>query len=196
MNLPNKLTVSRIFLTFAFIGFLFAHGLIFKALAFVTFIVASLTDLLDGYLAKSRGEVTDFGRLMDPIADKVLVLAAFISFVEIGIVPAWMVIIIIFREAAITGLRLFALSKGKVIPADGGGKHKTVWQLSSIILILVFLMVKEAGNAGVLFWTPESERLYRNAIFVVMCVTVMLTLASGVSYLVKNKGVYANEKKN
>lgn len=187
MNLPNKLTISRIFLAFAFIVFLFAHGFIFKVLAFVTFIIASLTDLLDGYLAKSRGEVTDFGRLMDPIADKVLVLAAFISFVEIGIIPAWMVVIIIFREALITGLRLFALSRGKVIPADGAGKHKTAWQVGSILLILIFLMMKETGS---------DTRIFQDVIFAVMCVTVALTLASGVSYLVKNRGVYTNEKKN
>ena len=139
MNLPNKLTLSRIVLAIAFVGFVFGHGLIWKVLALVTFAVASLTDLLDGYLAKRNNQLTDFGRLMDPIADKILVLAAFVSFVEMGIIPAWMVIIIIFREVTITGLRIFALSQGKVIAADIGGKHKTVWQMIAICAILIFI---------------------------------------------------------
>ena len=196
MNLPNKLTISRIFLAFAFVGFLFGHGLIFKVLALATFIIASLTDMLDGYLAKTRNEMTDFGRLMDPIADKILVLSAFVSFVELRLIPAWMVIIIIFRDVAITGLRLFALSKGKVIPADGSGKNKTVWQIFSIVLILVFLIVKEAARTSEKMLTPSGEVLFKDVIFGVMLITVALTLASGISYLVKNRGVYANEKKD
>lgn len=195
MNLPNKLTISRIFLAFAFVGFLFGHGPVFKALALATFISASLTDILDGYLAKTRNELTDFGRLMDPIADKILVLSAFVSFVELGVIPAWMVIIIIFREVAITGLRLFALSRGKVISADGGGKNKTVWQMSSIVLILIFLLIKETGfwNAGTGVYSGEA--IFKNVIFWVMLMTVTFTFASGISYLIKNRGVYANEKK-
>ena len=196
MNLPNKLTISRILLSFAFLGFLFGHGVIYKALALGTFVLASITDLLDGYLAKKRNEMTNFGRLMDPIADKVLVLSAFISFVELGIIPAWMVVIIIFREAAITGLRAFALSRGKVLAADGGGKHKTVWQMIAIITILLYLVVREAGMTGGRSWSAGAERSFHIVILVVMSITVALTLASGIAYLVKNKGVYANEKKS
>lgn len=195
MNLPNKLTVSRVLLSFAFIGFLFGHGITYKVLALVTFVVATLTDMLDGYLAKRNNEVTDFGRLMDPIADKVLVLSAFVSFVEMRIIPAWMVVIIIFREVAITGLRLFALSQGKVIPADGGGKHKTVWQMTAIIVTLIFLIFKEGGEKTFGFWTGATEHVFKGVIFGVMLVAVAFTLASGVAYLVKNRGVYVNEKK-
>jgi len=196
MNLPNKLTISRILLSFAFLAFLFAHGVAYKALALVTFVVASLTDLLDGYLAKRTNQMTDFGRLMDPIADKVLVLSAFVSFVEMRIIPAWMVVIIIFREAAITGLRLFALSRGRVIPADGGGKHKTVWQMVAIVVTLVYIVVREAGERHAIGWTPAMDGAFRNAILAVMYVAVALTLASGVVYLVKNRRVYTNEKKS
>lgn len=195
MNVPNKLTVSRVLLSFAFIGFLFGHGVAYKVLALATFVVASLTDMLDGYLAKRNNEMTDFGRLMDPIADKVLVLSAFVSFVEMRIIPAWMVVIIIFREVAITGLRLLALSQKKVIPADGAGKHKTVWQMGAIIVTLIFLIFQEGGEQTFAFWTAGTERVFREAIFGVMLVAVGLTLASGVAYLVKNRGVYANEKK-
>ena len=195
MNLPNKLTVSRILLSFAFLAFLFAHGVVYKVLALATFVVASLTDMLDGYLAKRTNQMTDFGRLMDPIADKVLVLSAFVSFVEMRLIPAWMVVIIIFREAAITGLRLFALSRGRVIPADSGGKHKTVWQMVAIIATLVYLIVREAGEGGSIRWTASMDGAYRSVIFGVMCVAVVLTLASGIAYLVKNRGVYTDEKK-
>ncbi len=131
---------------------------------------------------------------MDPIADKILVLAALLAFVERGVVPAWMVVIIIFREVAVTGLRVLALTKGKVLQADGGGKHKTVWQLLTIMIILSFFIFKEGGAAKFKFWTAGAEILYKDAIFVIMLVAVILTLASGITYFVKNKEAYSNEK--
>lgn len=194
MNLPNKLTILRILLTFVFMVFLYTQGVAAKVLALVTFLTAALTDALDGYLAKKNNQITDFGRLMDPIADKILVLAALLAFVERGVVPAWMVVIIIFREIAVTGLRLLALSKGKVIPADGGGKHKTVWQLFTITIILIFFILKAGGTAQFKFWSPELEVLYKNFIFIIMLVVVTFTLTSGIAYLVKNREVYSNEK--
>jgi len=115
MTLPDKLTVSRIFLTFVFMFFLFSSGVLAKTLALFTFLLASLTDFLDGFIAKGRNIGTDFGKLMDPIADKILVLAAFLAFVEMRLVPAWMVLIIILREITITGLRIRALARGRVI---------------------------------------------------------------------------------
>ena len=133
---------------------------------------------------------------MDPIADKVLVLSAFVSFVELGLIPAWMVIAIIFREVAVTGLRLFALSKGNVISADGGGKNKTVWQMSSIFLILIFLLLKEPAKTGRAILSGRGEAVFQDVIFYVMAMAVIFTLASGISYLVKNRGLYATEKKS
>jgi CDP-diacylglycerol--glycerol-3-phosphate 3-phosphatidyltransferase len=194
MNLPNKLTILRIALALVFILFLFIHGLAAKIAAFVIFLAASATDALDGYLAKKNNQITDFGRLMDPIADKILILSAFLAFVEMGLVPAWMVVIIIFREAAVTGLRILALSKGRVIPADSGGKHKTVSQVLVILAILGLLIFREAGPAISGFWSPRAEVLYKDSIFVLMLITVVLTLISGVSYLVKNREVYSNAK--
>ena len=140
MNLPNKLTISRIVLTFVFMAFLYTHGILAKTLALFTFLFASLTDALDGYIAKKNNQITDFGKLMDPIADKILVLSAFIAFVVMKIIPSWMVIVIILREIAVTVLRAIALGKGKVIQADGAGKHKTVWQMFVIAVILLFLI--------------------------------------------------------
>lgn len=188
MNLPNKLTVLRIILTFVFMFFLFSGGIVSKAAALFVFLLASSTDALDGFLAKKYNQVTDFGKLMDPIADKILVLAAFLSFVEMELVPAWMVVIIILRELTITGLRILALTKNKIIPSDDGGRHKTVSQILTITAILVFLILKEAGMG--------DFRSYKNMIFVLMSITTILTLMSGVSYLVKNKEVYINAKTN
>ncbi|MDO8525760.1 MAG: CDP-diacylglycerol--glycerol-3-phosphate 3-phosphatidyltransferase [Candidatus Omnitrophota bacterium] len=189
MNLPNKLTVSRILLTFVFMVFLYTNGVPAKALALITFLFASLTDALDGYFAKKSGQVTDFGRFMDPIADKILVLSALLAFVEKGIIPAWMVVIIIFREVTVTGLRILGMSKGKVIPSDGGGKYKTALQLLTITVILVFLILKEGGLRGFAFWNAGVEHGYRCAIYLMMLVTVTLTLVSGIRYFIKNKEV-------
>lgn len=194
MNLPNKLTISRIALTFIFMAFLYTPGILAKTLALCVFLLASLTDALDGYLAKKNNQMTDFGRLMDPIADKILVLAALLAFVERGVIPAWMVVLIIFREVTVTGLRVLALTKGRILQADGGGKKKTVWQLLAILVILLFLIFKEGGSGLFKFWSVHIEVLYKNAIFVIMLVAVTLTLASGVAYFIKNREVYSNEK--
>lgn len=193
MNLPNKLTIARIALAFVFILFLFLPGPGAKVAALAVFIAASLTDLLDGYIAKKRNQITDFGRLMDPIADKVLILSAFIAFVEMGLVPAWMVVTIIFREAAVTGLRILALTKGRVIAADAGGKHKTVSQVAAVFFILLLIIFREAGpRMG--FWSDATDAACKNVVFFLMLITVAFTLISGISFLVKNREVYTNAK--
>lgn len=194
MNLPNKLTMLRIILVGVFMFFLFLHGVLAKTLALITFLTASFTDFLDGYIAKKNNMVTSFGKLMDPIADKILVLAAFLAFVEMELVPAWMVVIIIFREAIITGLRITVLTQGKVLAAEDGGKHKMVSQVFSIVAILLFIIFKEAGIKVFGFWNGSTERIYRDIIFLLMLITTFLTLASGMSYLIKNKGMYFNAK--
>lgn len=194
MNLANKITLSRIALTFVFMVFLFLKGLLFKISALFIFIIASWTDFLDGFLAKKRNEITDFGKLMDPIADKILVIAAFLAFVEMKLIPAWIVVVIVFREFIITGLRLFALAKGEVIKAERAGKHKTVSQMFSIYIILIFIIFKELGTTLFRFWNERLEYLFREIIFYTMVVTAILTLISGVSYLVRNKRFFINAK--
>lgn len=139
---------------------------------------------------------SDFGKLMDPIADKILVLAAFLAFVEMKLVPAWMVLVIVLREVAVTGLRIAAMGRGKVIASDAGGKHKMVSQVLSILAILVFLILREAGIKVLGFWTPEVENGYKVAIFFLMCITIFFTMISGTAYLLNNKEVYSNVKKN
>lgn len=194
MNLPNKLTVFRVILVVIFMFFLFSHGIIFKCLALFTFLMASFTDFLDGYIAKKYDMVTNFGKLMDPIADKILVLSALMAFVEMKLIPAWMVVIIIFREVTVTGLRIAALTQGKVLAAENGGKHKMVSQVLSIFVILLFLIFREGGSSMFGFWNAAAEKVYRDTILVLMTITTLLTLVSGVSYLIKNKGVYFNAK--
>lgn len=194
MTLPDKLTISRIGLTFVFMLFLFIGGIGAKITALVIFLAASLTDFLDGYIAKGRNISTNFGRLMDPIADKILVIASFLAFVELKLIPAWMVVIVILREIGITGLRAFAAMKGRVIAADGGGKHKMVSQVLTIFVVLLFIIFREGGSAKFGFWTAGAEAVYLHAIFVLMFLTVSLTLISGVSYFIKNREVFNNAK--
>lgn len=190
MNIANKLTMLRIFLTFVFMFFLFCHGLWAKVLALIIFIAAALSDFFDGFLASRKNMITDFGRLMDPIADKILVLAAFAAFVQMQLIDAWMFVIIVSREILITSLRLFALNKGKVLSAARAGKHKTVSQMAVIFLILGFVVLKEA-MLTYFIWNPGWEKIFRQGIYFLMLLTVGLTLYSGISYLWENRKIIA-----
>lgn len=189
MNIANKLTISRIILTFIFMFFLlYFQGFWPKVTSLAIFIFAALSDFFDGRIAKEKNMVTDFGRLMDPIADKILVLAAFLAFVQMQLVNSVMVIIIIFREILITYLRLFALNKGKVLSAGRAGKHKTLSQMLVIFFILGFIVFKEAMLAFST-WNPDWEKFFRQGIDIVMYIIVALTLYSGLSYLWENRKV-------
>ncbi|MFH1664807.1 MAG: CDP-diacylglycerol--glycerol-3-phosphate 3-phosphatidyltransferase [Candidatus Omnitrophota bacterium] len=194
MNLPNKITVFRILLAFVFMILLFSRGVVFKASALGVFALAAFTDYLDGFIAKKYNIISDFGKIMDPVADKVLTLSAFLAFVEMKLIPAWMIVIIIMRELLITGIRVMALRHHAVLPAGKGGKHKTVSQMLSILVILVFIVIKEMGTGTVGFWNTSFEYWYRQLIFVLMMITVILTTISGVSYLAGNKEYLFNEK--
>jgi len=189
VNIANKLTISRIVLTFVFMFFLlFGHGLWAKIISLVIFIFAAISDFLDGLIAHRRNMVTDFGRLMDPIADKILVLAAFAAFVQMQLIEAWMFVIIVSREILITSLRLFALNKGKVLSAGRAGKHKTLSQMLVIFLILSFIVTKEI-MLTYFTWNPAGERMFREGIFVLVLLTVGLTLYSGLSYFWENRKI-------
>jgi len=126
MNIPNQLTLARFFLTLAFLGVFFAGFPGAESIALVLFLIASITDHYDGKIARRDGLITNFGILMDPLVDKILICSAFIAFVGRGLMPAWMVVVIVVRELAITGLRLLAASQNTVLAAEGFGKHKTV----------------------------------------------------------------------
>ena len=182
MNLPNQLTVLRLILTIPFVVALSVDFPGSKVLALVLFIVGSVTDYADGYIARKYQLITDFGKLMDPLVDKIMTAAAFICLVALSYIPAWAVIVIVSREFLITGLRLIAVSRGKVLPAERLGKHKTVWQ---IVTILYFLSVAAVAGGG------RIASVFSVIGWVLVIVTVGLTLWSGVSYLVKNRELVA-----
>ena len=137
MNLPNKLTLSRFVLTVAFLVVMFSDMKYHETIALVLFVAGGISDFLDGQIARRRKLITSFGILMDPLADKIMVCSAFIAFIELDWIRAWMVVIVVARELAITGLRLLAASKNVVLAAEGYGKHKTISQIAAIISILV-----------------------------------------------------------
>ncbi len=192
MNIANKLTVARIMLTFIFMFFLFCHGLEAKLAAFFIFSVAALTDYLDGFFAKKYNITSNFGIIMDPIADKILVLGSFLAFVEMDIIPAWMVVLIMLREFLVTGIRIFALSKGKVLKAQRAGKHKTMSQIVTIFVILLFLIFKEIA-VKFDFWTLKVHSGFSWFILCLMTLTVILTTTSGISFLWDNRNLINNK---
>ena len=176
MNTPNKLTLLRILMVPLFIWFLYTG---FNALAIVVFVLASFTDYLDGYLARKHGLVTTFGKLMDPLADKILTISALVCFLELDVrfLSAWMVVIIIARELIVTGIRLIALDENKVIAASWWGKSKTVSQMVAIIVLMLDRIVKldigMVSITGIAVW-----------------VMVVLTVYSGFDYVKKNFSLF------
>lgn len=186
MNLPNKLTLLRFGLTFLIMAALFMPGAAAKALALGVFALASLTDWLDGYLARRLQYVTPLGVLLDPIADKVLVIGVLLAFVQLGLVRAWMVLVITIREFLITGVRLYAASHHIVIPAAREGKHKTISQMATILLILALLLLREL--------VPAQDRIHLEGwlpgvVLGCMWITVILTVISGASFFWRNRAV-------
>jgi len=159
-----------------------------RSLALLVFIVAGITDYLDGYLARTVYGVTAFGRLMDPLTDKVLVCAAFVSFVEMRLIPAWIVVIIISREFLVTGLRLLAASRGDIIPAGRWGKHKTVWQIVSISALLLGIAIR----SDILRSAPAKllanyDFAFGWIAFAIALAVAAITLASGGMYFMEHR---------
>ncbi|MCK4994907.1 MAG: CDP-diacylglycerol--glycerol-3-phosphate 3-phosphatidyltransferase [Candidatus Omnitrophica bacterium] len=190
MNLPNRLTILRIVLAFVFMFLLFSPGLVGKILALVAFTIACVTDFYDGYVARKYNLITDLGKLLDPIADKVLVLAAFLSFVQMRLIPAWMVVVIILRELIVTGIRIIGLKKGRVLAASMAGKHKTVSQMVSIFFILGVIIINESSSAGFSSWSSDHKIFLQNSVYISMIITIALTLISGMSYFIKNLDIF------
>jgi CDP-diacylglycerol--glycerol-3-phosphate 3-phosphatidyltransferase len=191
LNLAVRLSLARIVLAFIFMAFLFGQNILSRVLALLIFLLAVITDIYDGRVARSRGLVTSLGILLDPLADKILMAAAFISFVglkELSI-PAWTVVIIITREFIITGLRRLAAGEGIILPAEREGKHKTASQMTAILLILLYLIIQSAGN-NYGWWTGAVDIEGRLVINLVMLVTVILTAISGGLYLNRHKKIF------
>ena len=175
MNLPNKLTVARVILIPFFVFFLLNDSMnpYFKWVALAIFIIASLTDLLDGKIARKYNLVTDFGKFMDPLADKLLVCSAMIGLIELGRIEAWIVIVIIAREFIISGFRLIAADNGRVIAASYWGKFKTTFQMFMVILMI--------ANIGMTPFPLITQ--------IIKWIALVLTIVSLVDYLIKNKDV-------
>lgn len=180
MNLANKLTVLRMFLVPIFLIFISHKSILGTILATIVFIVASITDKLDGYIARSRNQITNFGKFMDPLADKLLVTSALIALVERGVIFSWVAMIIIAREFAVSGLRTLAASNGSVIAASNWGKAKTVVQIVAIIAGLLYLIYP-------LYWLNILT-------LISMFLSVVITIISGVDYFVKNKSAIRTDE--
>jgi CDP-diacylglycerol---glycerol-3-phosphate 3-phosphatidyltransferase len=185
MNLPNILTLLRLGLTALLVVSLSAQYPANSAVALLVFLLASLTDYLDGVIARKWNLITDFGKLMDPLADKILTASAFICLIPYEALPAWVVIIIISREFLITGLRLLASSKGVILPAEKLGKHKTAWQMITIVFFLALLALRDLGLED----SPIVDGLWSYGGAFLVSVTVALTLFSGFAYLWKNRAL-------
>ncbi|MCZ7593395.1 MAG: CDP-diacylglycerol--glycerol-3-phosphate 3-phosphatidyltransferase [Kiritimatiellae bacterium] len=204
MNVPNILTMSRLGLAIVLMVLLSLQRPYMYSAAVLVFAIAGITDFLDGYLARKHKIISSFGRLMDPLTDKVLVCAAFVSFVELQIhrgsltlslVPAWIVVIIIAREFLVTGLRLLAATHGNIIPAGKWGKHKTVWQIVVIVALLLGMAVRYDLLRG------ADPKLLADYDFVFSYVAqglslavALVTLASGLLYFIQYRELISSRR--
>lgn len=189
MNLANKLTVGRIFLVPIFLLFIASkdipYGTVIATLVFVT---AALTDKLDGYIARSRNQITKFGKFVDPLADKLLVTAALISLVEFHVIPGWAAAIIIAREFAVSGLRTLAASDGVIIAASKWGQVKTVIQIIAIIIALIKVNITAQTEIAVYFAKDSYIADFVNLTTIpILYIAVIITIVSGYDYFKKNK---------
>lgn len=216
MNLANKLTFARLAMIPAVLCFLlgpvtFERGgflapylefadetnrpltaAVFRTVALLVTIAAALTDWFDGKIARERNMVTPMGELFDPLADKMLVTAAFVAFVELNVFPSWLIIIIVCREFLVSGIRMLGATRGRVIPADRWGKHKTGWQLATIITTIVFLAARDYLRAfklwdEILVRQWDANIIYHAILHVLLLIAVAFTLASGWRYVKLNR---------
>ncbi len=209
-NVPNILTVSRLFFAFVIMLLLIAPFPFTKTAALLLFVLAGFTDYLDGYLARKLNLVTAFGKLMDPLTDKVMVCAVFISFVEIQfrhqgtflhggsmlspgmslvpLVPAWIVVVIISREFLVTGLRLLAAGRGLVISAGQWGKHKTVWQIIAAVLLMLGLSIRSDFLRGAdPAMLADFDFAFMYIAHSLALAVAAITVASGVMYFLQHR---------
>lgn len=201
MNLPNKLTVLRMIMVPFFVGFILLSPKVlwFKWIALGLFIIASLTDMMDGKIARKYNLITNFGKFMDPLADKLLVCSALICLTDLNVIPAWITIVIIAREFIISGFRLIAAEKGVVIAAGKSGKWKT-----AVTMVMICFMLCVVNTQGFLSkaaaYEPTSIEGIHSAYwvlyiigYVLMIAALVLTVVSLIDYLIKNKDVMKDE---
>ena len=177
MNLPNKLSIARVLCIPAITVLLYMNDSTCRIIAGVLFIIGSLTDLLDGHIARKYNLITDFGKFIDPVADKLLVLTTLIMLIHCGLMEAWVVIVILCRELAVDGLRMVAVGQGRVIAAGKLGKWKTTFQMITIIVVILL------NTACFASWYT----------CILTCISLILTLWSAVDYFVRNRSVFGTE---
>lgn len=173
MNIPNKLTLLRIILVPIFVVLMLTRIPYGSSLAAVIFVIAALTDSLDGYLARKWKQVTKLGAILDPLADKLLITAALISLVELGRIPGWIAIVIIGREFAVTGLRIVKAEEGKIISSSKMGKLKTISQIIAVLVIMLQNLFFPLASVNLGHWA--------------MYIALVITIVSGIEYFYKNK---------
>jgi CDP-diacylglycerol--glycerol-3-phosphate 3-phosphatidyltransferase len=192
MNWANRLTLSRLGLTILFVIALNSTWEFGRTTALILFVLAGVTDFFDGEIARRYQFVTNFGRLMDPLVDKIMIAAAFICLVPLKAIPAWAATIVVARDFLITGLRLMASSRGQILPAERLGKHKTSWQIVTVVFFLILLTARELGYADRhtdwwhQAWGVGGETL--------VWITVALTLYSGLGYAWRHRAVVATDQ--
>jgi CDP-diacylglycerol--glycerol-3-phosphate 3-phosphatidyltransferase len=192
MNWANRLTLSRLALTVLFVLALNSSWEYARTSALVIFLIAGITDFVDGEVARRYGVITNFGKLMDPLVDKIMMAAAFISLVPLKAVPAWAATTVVARDFLITGLRLMASAKGRVLPADRLGKQKTSWQIITIIFFLALLAASELRYAdeSSTWWLRARDE----AGPVLVWITVALTVYSGLGFTWRHRELIAPEQ--
>src|SRR5436309_539001 len=191
MNWANRLTLSRLALTVLFVAALNSSWQYARTSALVIFLIAGVTDFVDGEVARRYGIITNFGKLMDPLVDKIMMAAAFISLVPLKAVPAWAATAVVARDFLITGLRLMASAKGRVLPAERLGKQKTSWQIITVIFFLALLAASELryANESSTWWF----RAWYEAGPVLVWITVALTIYSGLGFTWRNRSLIASD---
>ena len=192
MNWANRLTLSRLLLTMLFVVALNSSWQYARTSALVIFLVAGLTDFVDGEVARRYGIITNFGKLMDPLVDKIMIAAAFISLVPLKAVPAWAATTVVARDFLITGLRLMASANGRILPAEWLGKQKTSWQVITVIFFLTLLSIHELryADATTTWWF----RAWHEAGRLLVWITVVLTIYSGVGYAWRHRQLIASDE--
>ncbi len=192
MNWANRLTLSRLALTVLFVIALNSSWQYARTTALVLFLVAGLTDFVDGEIARRYGYITNFGQLMDPLVDKIMIAAAFISLVPLKAIPAWAATTVVARDFLITGLRLMASAQGRILPAEQLGKQKTSWQIITVIFFLGLFAASELRFADErsTWWL----RAWNQAGPILVWITVALTVYSGLGYAWRHRELIASDR--
>ena len=191
MNWANRLTLSRLALTILFVVALNSDWEYRHTAALAVFLVAGITDFFDGEIARRYGSVTNFGKLMDPLVDKIMMAAAFISLVPLKAIPAWAATAVVGRDFLITGLRLLASAKGEILPAERLGKHKTSWQIVTVVFFLLLFSARElrTGIETNVWWI----RAWTEAGPALVWITIGLTLYSGFAYAWRHRAIIVSD---